>query len=164
ARDVHAVDDDRVRRRQLGEPPAPVPLVFAGRDDDGDERIVRARGDAPLQRLLVGALEMAQRFGTGGVHARVLHLGRGEVLLALALDARERQLLAEDVGELVEGEIDFQRMLSFALPRLALAVPLDSAGTAPGPGLSVALADAALILVAVPEVGDVDGRNGDGDE
>ena len=164
AGDVHHVDHYRIGLRQLGEPPAPVPLVLAGRNDDRDQRVVRPGRDAPLQRLLVGALEVSKRFGAGRVHARVLHLGRGEVLLALALDARERQLLAQDVGELVEREIDFQRVLSFALPRLALAVAFHGSGSEHGAGLAVALADAALVLVAVSEVRDVDGRDGDGDQ
>src|SRR5712671_6879694 len=98
---------------------------------------------------------MAERLGPGGVDAGVLHLGRGEVLLALVLDARKRQLLAEDIGELVEREVHFQRVLSFALPRLALAVALDRARGEDRAGLALALADAALLLVAVAEVGNV---------
>src|SRR5207237_4404899 len=93
-----------------------------------------------------------------------LHLRRGQVLLALALDARERQLLAEDVRQLVEGEIDFQRVLSLALPRLPLPVALDRAWSEHRPGLAISLADAPLVLVPVPEVRDVDGRHGDGDQ
>jgi hypothetical protein len=164
AGDVHHVDDHRVRLRQLGETPAPVPLVLAGGDDDRHCRVVGAGGDAPLQRLLVGALEVAQRLGPCGVHARVFHLGRGQVLLALVLDARERQLLAEDVRQLVEREIDLEGVLAFALARPALAVAFHRARREHRPGLPIALSDATLVLVPVPEVRDVDGRHGDGDE
>src|SRR5436305_1560446 len=40
----------------------------------------------------------------------------------------------------------------------------DRAGGKHGPGLAVALTHAALVLVTVPEVRDVDARDGDGDE
>src|SRR5205823_8326756 len=91
-------------------------------------------------------------------------LGGGQVLLALVLDARERQLLAEDVRELIQGKVDFQRVLSLALPGLALAVAFHRAGSEHRARLAFSLADASLLLVTVAEVGDVDARDGDGDE
>src|SRR5262249_26897850 len=111
-----------------------------------------------------GALEVPQRLGPGGVHAGVLHLRRGQVLLALALDPRQRELFAEDVGELVQRQVHFERVLAFALPGPALAVAFDRAGREHGAGRAVSLPDAALLLVAVPEVRDVDRRDRDGDQ
>src|SRR5205085_6356888 len=141
-----------------------IALVLAYRNDVRILGVVGPAGNAALQCLLVGALEMAQRLGPGGVHAGVLHPRSGEVLLAPVLDARERQLLAEDVGQLVEREIDLERVLPFALAGLAAAVALDRSRRQHRPGRAVALPYPALILVAVLEVGNVDGRNGNGDQ
>src|SRR5205085_2342454 len=50
------------------------------------------------------------------------------------------------------------------LAGLALAVALDRARRQHGPRRAVALPDAALLLVAIPEVGDVDRGHRDGDQ
>jgi hypothetical protein len=67
---------------------------------------------------------VAQRLRAGGRHAGVLEPRRDDAVLALRLNARELQLLAEDIGELLERDIDLEEMLPLALSRLAGAVAL----------------------------------------
>src|SRR5207253_3630793 len=67
--DVHDVDDHRVALGRRDLLPRAVALVLARRND-GTRRAVDARADLAAERLLVGALEVAQRLG-----ARALDCG-----------------------------------------------------------------------------------------
>ena len=88
----------------------------------GTRRVVGAERDLPAQRLLVGALEVAQRLGAGGVDPGVFDLLSDDLLLALALDVGQLELLAEDGRQLVERDVDLEGVLALALAGL-LPVP-----------------------------------------
>ena len=75
---------------------------------------------------------------------------------------RELQLLAEDLREVVEGDLDLERVLALLLARLALAVGVTLLAAVEGVALvALALTDAARLLVAEAKLGDVDLRHGD---
>ena len=80
--------------------------------------------------------------------------------------AGQRELLAEDGRQLVERDVDLERVLALALPRLLAALALLLAlATADGVArVAVALARTALLLVAEAEARDVDLRDRDRDE
>ena len=106
---------------------------------------------------------MAQRLGPGVAHAGVAILARDDALFALGLDARQLQLLAEDLRQLLHRHVDLEQVLArpiagLALARLRLALPERIARVA------VALADAARLLVAEAEVRNVDLRQGNRDD
>ncbi len=111
---------------------------------------------------------MAERLGTDAADAGVAVLGVDDLALALVLDVRELELLAEDRGQLVEGDVDLEDVLAGAFAGLLAALPLAFAFLAPAPygvaGIALALTGAALVLVTEAEAGDVDLRDGDGDE
>ncbi len=81
-------------------------------------RVVGAAGDRALQRLSVGALEVTQRFGTDAADARVAILGGDDAALALVLDRGQLQLFAQDVGQLVERDVDLEHVLAGVLAGL----------------------------------------------
>src|SRR5207245_2958040 len=103
---------------------------------------------------LEGALEVAQRLRPGLADAGVLVLGRDDVLLAARLDARQRQLLAEDGSHLFHRQLDLEDVAAFLVAGagagLALARPQRLTGLA-GAG-----ADAARSFLAVAELRHVD--------
>src|SRR5262249_34080081 len=112
-------------------------------------------------RLAIGPPEVAQRLGAGRPDAGVLVFPRDDLLGALGLDVRQLELLAHDLGELLERDLDVEEVIArpiagFALARALLAVLAERVAN-----LAVALADAALLLVAVLEVRDVDRRQRD---
>src|SRR5437762_8793050 len=83
-------------------------------------------------------------------------------MLALGLDARELQFFGEDVGQLIEREIDLHDVLSGIGPALALA----GAGLALADDiafLAVARADA-LRVIAIPEMRQLDSAHGNRDQ
>src|SRR5690606_25967397 len=82
-------------------------------DHDRIFRVVEARCDLPLERLLVGALEVAKRFGPGPLDSRVAVADGLEVLLAAGLDAGKLELLAEDLRELLERDVDLEEVLAW---------------------------------------------------
>ena len=108
--------------------PRAVALVVGDGDDD---RVLRSKvplGDQPLQRLAVGALEVAERLGADAADARVAVVGVRDSTLALVLDVGKLELLAEDGGELVERDVDLEDVIARLPPGLALA------GLLPRPG------------------------------
>ena len=123
AGDVHQVEDDGVGLRQVDRVPGAVELVLADGDDDRVGGVVGVRGDLPLQGLLVGPLEVAEALGAGLADAGVLVLLLDDVGLALGLDAGQLQLLAEDLGELVHGQLDLEDVLAGAVAGLARRPP-----------------------------------------
>src|SRR5262249_7502454 len=143
--------------------PAAIALVLADGNDDRVLRVVRAHRDLSAQRLAIRPAEVTQRLRAGRADARVLVLPRDDLLGALGLDARQLELLAHDLGELLQRDLDVEQVIAravarlLALPRLLLALPERIAD------LAVALADAALLLVAVLEVRDLDLRDRDRD-
>src|SRR5262249_48346903 len=80
----------------------------------------------------------------------------------LGLDARQGQLLAEDVGHLLHRQLDFEDVSA----RLAAGAAggVLAGGAERLAGLAVALADAAAPFPAVLELRDVDLRQRDADE
>ena len=74
----------------------------------GSLRVVGVGGDLPLEGLLVGALEVPQAFRAGLADAGVLVLLFDDVGTPLGRDPRQGQLLAEDRGQLVHGQLDFE--------------------------------------------------------
>ena len=161
---VHHVDDDRVRLGERHLLPGAVAAVLPHRDDHGLAPVVRAARDLPLQRLLVGALEVAQRLGAGGRDAGVLDARRDDPVLALRLDAGEGELLAEDVGELLERDVHLEDVLPLALAGLSRCPGCPSPGESGSPGSPSPWPTPPCELLAEAEVRDVDGRDGDGDE
>src|SRR5262249_13511988 len=125
--------------------------------------VVRAHRDLPAQRLTVRAAEVAQRLRAGRADAGVLVLPRDDLLGALGLDARQLELLAHDLGELLQRDFGVEQVIAraiaglMALPRLLLTLAERVAD------LALALPDAALLLVAVLEVRDVHARQRDRD-
>src|SRR5205085_2035185 len=84
-------------------------------------------------------------------------------LLAARLDVGQLELLAEDLRELGELDVDLEEVLARSVARAralaGLAVAADRLAD-----LAVSLADAALLLRAVLEAGELDLREGDRDE
>src|ERR1700704_2232899 len=106
---------------------------------------------------------MPQRLGAGRADPRVLVLPRDDLLGALGLDPRQLELLAHDLGELLQRDLDVEQVIAGSLPGLALARP----GLAVSPeriaDVALALPGPARLLVAVLEVRDVDRRDRDRD-
>src|SRR5262249_44458234 len=101
------------------------------------------------------------RLRAGLADAGVAVAGGDDVLAAARLDARQGQLLAEDLGHLLHRQVDFQDV-SARLVAGAGRVSFRRRERIAGPALS--LADAAGALLAVAELRDVDLRQGDADE
>src|SRR5262249_22181650 len=158
ARDVHHVDDHRVGFRLLVRLPGAVALVLADGDDSRVQRVVFAHGDLPLQRLLERALEVAERFGAGAVDPGGAGLLRRDRLLAARLDVRELELLAEDLGELAELDVDLEDVLARLVAGLLAAVLRLTVLAERLADVALALADAALLLRAVLEPRELDLR------
>ncbi len=163
AGDVHHVEDDGVGLWEILQLVGAVAAVLPGRNDHRDLRIVSAERDLPPQRLLVGALEMPERFRAGGVDPGVLHLLRDDLFLASPFDVGKLQLLSQDLRQLIERHVDFQGVIPFSASGLVPGARLDRAGGELLADLSVALAHSALLFMAVLEMGDVDERNRNGD-
>src|SRR5690606_16347828 len=144
---VHHVDDDRVRDRLLLRLPGAVAHVVPRGDHDGPLGIVSPHHDLPLQRGLERALEMAERVRADAADADVAILLVDDLALAPVFDLRKFELLAEDVGQLVERDVHLEHVLARVLAGLSVA-----AGTLPLLAadrialLAVALADAPALL------------------
>ena len=111
------------------------------------------------------AAEVPERLGPHATDAGVAILRVDDLALALVLDVRELELLAEDVGKLFQGDVDLEAVLTGALAGLLAALALLALLAAHRiAGVAVALAGAALLLVAEAEARDIDLRNRDGDE
>jgi hypothetical protein len=162
---IHHVDDHGVRDRlHVFLPGAEAPVVGLG-DDDRVLRIVDAARDRAPERFLVGALEVLERVGADAADAGIAVLGRDDAVLALVLDRGQLELFAQDVRELVERHVHFERVVAGVLPGLTRAVVAFAFLPADGIAhVALALTDAAALLVTVDEAGDVDLRDGDADE
>src|SRR5271157_642317 len=160
ARHVHQVEHHRAELGHGDRVPGTVELIFADRDDQGIARVVLARGDLALECLLVGALEVAQAFRAGLADAGVLVLLFHDVGAALGHDPGQRELLTQDLGKVVHGELDLEdmmpRCLGGPMPRLAVAGSPDR-----GPHVAGPLPHAAAVLGPVAELGDLDLRQRD---
>ena len=159
-RDVHKVQDDRVGVRQEHGVPRAVELVLANRDDHRVAGVVGVRGDLALEGLLVGPLEVAEAFRTRLADAGVLVFFLDDVGPPLGLDPGQFEPLAEDLGQLVQRQLDLQdvpaRPVAGAARLVAVGGPADRRADLAGP-----LAHAARVLRPVAELGDVDLRQGD---
>src|SRR5262249_12537163 len=156
------VEDDGVELRQRDRVPGSVELILADGDDQGVLGIITVGGDLAFEGLLVGALEVAAALGAGLAGGGVLVLLLADVGAACGLARGEGELLAEDLGELVHGQLDLEDVMAGGLagPGAGLAV----AGAADRRAdVAGALADSAAILSPVAELGDVDLRQGDRD-
>src|SRR5262249_36292945 len=132
-------------------------LVFADRHHERPIGVVDAGGNLAFESALERALEVAQRLRAGLADAGVLVLGGDDVLLAARLDARQLQLFAEDLGDLLHREFDFEDVAA----RLIAGAGIVAFGR--GERLSriaLALADAPRALLSVAELRDVDLRQG----
>ena len=129
----------------------------------GSRGIVGVGGDLPLEGFLVGALEVAQALRPGLADAGVLVFLLDDVGPALGLDPGQGQLFAQDLGQLVHGQLDFEDVLPgcVAGPGAGLAVARAADRRA---DVARALADAAPVLGPVAELGDLDLRQGDRNE
>src|SRR5580704_3765667 len=162
--DVHDEEHHGVRLRQRRGPPGPIPAILAHRHDDRVLGVVRPGHDLPPQRLAEGALEVAQRLRAGPPDPDVAVLLRDDPLLALGLDAGELQLLAHDLRQLLQRQLDLQGVLARLVAGLAAAVGVGIALAQAVADVALPLPDAAPILAAEAEPGDVDLRQGDGDQ
>src|SRR5690606_23591116 len=165
ARDVHHVDDDGVGDRLEVFLPRAVAPIFVLRHHEGHRRVVHAARDRALERLAVGALEVAQRLGPDPADAGVAILGGDDAALALVLDGGELELLPENVGELVERHVHLEQVLARILAGLSRPVFALARFTAHRvAGVAVPLSHAALLAIAEHEAGHVDVRHRDADE
>src|SRR5262249_39412285 len=146
AGDVHHVDDRGHALRQVDFLPRAVLLVGPDGDDDRLGRAVGVRRDLPLQGALEGALVVAQRLRAGLADAGVAVAGGDDVLAAARLDARQGQLLAEDLGHLLHRQVDFQDV---SARLVAGAGRVSFRRRERIAGLALSLADAAGALLAV---------------
>src|ERR1019366_8687212 len=123
SRHVQHVDDDGVGNRLgLGLPAAEALVDRDGHDDRVRGR-VRAHRDLPLERLAVRTPEVPQRLGPHAADARVAVFLVDDLALALVFDVGELELFAQDRRELVERDVDLERVLAGRRARL-LAVAL----------------------------------------
>src|SRR5262245_2011455 len=162
ARDVHHVNDRRHRIGLGDDFPAAVLLVLPDRDDLRLLRNIGSRRDLPLEGPAEGALEVAQRFRPDPADTGVLVLLRDDVLLAAGLDPREGQLLPEDGGQLFHRQLDLEDVPARLVPGLRLPLALGRGERLAD--LALADADAAGVFLAVPELRDLDGGQGNADE
>src|SRR6188768_1747497 len=92
-------------------------------------------------------------------------LGGDDAALALVLDRRQFELFAQDVRELVEGDVDFEHVISGVLAGLPRAVfTLGLLATDGIAGLSLTLTDTTLLLVPEGKARDVDLRDWNRDQ
>ena len=99
-------NDDGVALGALHFLPRAIADVFFLRNDDRRVGVIVAEHDLTLERFLERSLEMAERFGTDPADAAVLVAHRRDSMFSFWLDARKLEFFGEDVGQLVEREID----------------------------------------------------------
>ncbi len=108
AGNVHQVHHHRVGLRLGDVGPGAVPLVLADRHDQRIVGHVQVRRDLPPQGLHVGAAKVPQRLGPRAANAGIAGLVLLDIGLALGLDPGQFQLVAQDRGQFVERDLDFQ--------------------------------------------------------
>jgi len=104
---------------------------------------------------------VAQGVRTHAPHAHVAIALIDDAALAFVFDVGQRQLFAQDARQLVERDLDLQRVLAGALARLLALTGLRLALAKRIPRVALALSHATL-LVAVAKARDVDLRNRNG--
>ena len=102
--------------------------------------------------------------GPGPPDADVFVLLRDDPLLALGLDARELQLLAHDLRQLLQRQLDLQRVFARLIAGLARPVGVRIALAQAVAHVALPLPHAAAILAAEPEARPVDLRQRDRDQ
>ena len=107
---------------------------------------------------------MPERLRARPPDADVLVLLRDDPLLALRLDARQLQLLAHDLGQLFQRQLDLQRVLARLIARLARAVGVRVTLAQAVADVAGPLPDAAPVLAAEAEARPVDLRQRDRDQ
>src|SRR5262249_7169416 len=118
----------------------------------------------PLKRFEVRTLEVSERFGARLANRVVLILLLDDFGLAFGLDVGQLELLAENRSQLVEADIDFQKVPAAGVAAgLAAAVLRIAALGDRLAFVAVALADATGAVVAEAEMGHVELRHGDRD-
>src|SRR5262249_31240157 len=146
---VHHVDDDGVRDGLVIFFPRAVAPVFVLRHDQRALGLVHAARDRAAQRFFVRALEMAERLRADAPDAGVAILRRDDPALAFVFDFRKLELFAQDVGELVERDVDFEHVVARVFAGLAGAVFAFALFAADGIAhVALALTHAAALLVA----------------
>ncbi len=128
-------------------------------------RIVIARSNLPAQRLEIRALEVPQRFGPGAANAVVARFFLLDGGFALGLNARQFQFVAENGGQFLQRDVDFQNVRARIAAGLALAAFL-FAGAA-GNGLAdfaIPLPYSAGAVLAVAEMRHVELRQRNADQ
>src|SRR5262249_14330582 len=152
---------DRDTLRLVNLLPAAVLLVLADGDDDRAIGVVDLRGDLSPQSAFEGALEVAQRFRPRLADAGVLVAGRNDVLFATRLDAGQGQLLADDGGQLLHRQFDFEDVPARLIAGAAVFALARGQRRA---RIAFALADAAGAFLTVTELRNDDLRQRNADE
>src|SRR6185295_10544703 len=161
-RHVHHVDDHRRVLRHLAHLPGAVALVLLEGDDHRVLGVVGPRRHRALQRLAVRALEVAQAFGADPGDAGVLVVVDQDRAAVLGLDERQRQLLAQDLGQLGDRKLDLEDVLARGVAAAGTARP-GLPGRDRGADVARTLPHARLLVRAVAEGRQAQLRKRDGD-
>ena len=94
---------------------------------------------------------MPERFRPRLSDAGVAILLASDPMFALGLDARELQLLTEDLGEFLEAHLDLEDMVTFLLASRALLAPLSDRVTR----LAVTAPNARIVVITIAKVGQI---------
>src|SRR5262249_12512741 len=125
--------------------------------DDRVVRVVGAAGDLALQRLAERALEVPQALRPHARDRRELAADRAQDARAARRDVRQLELLAEDLRELLERDVDLEHVLALLLAGLAvLRLAVERLAV-----VALALADAAALVLAEAELRQLDLRQRD---
>ncbi len=162
AGDVHHVEDDGVGDRLRLFLPRAVAHVLANRGHHRRAVVVAAGGELPLQRLAVGSAKRAERLGARGADALVPASPALEGTLAPGFDARQLQLFTEQVGKLLDRDLDLAQVDAGLVA--GSAVPARLAAADGGAFVPVALPDAGHLLPSVSDLGQLDLRQRNRDD
>jgi hypothetical protein len=105
---------------------------------------------------------VAERFRTGPSDARVTRFQFVEIGGPLRLDARQRQLVAQDFGQFFKADFDLEQVLTRLIARTPLFFAV--AGHDLVSLFAISLANATGAVLTVAKVGEIELRDGNADE